>query len=139
MELSKTLDSIPRGLLIAKLNAYGLSFDTVIFLSSFVKDRKQNVRINNILSAFQNILSDIPQGSKLGPIPFNVFPDDLFLCIKKSGLYNFADDITITTTCNNLTKLLKNLEHDTESAVNWFKQNKIIVNTGKFQVIIVKS
>ena len=129
MELSKTLDSIPRGLLIAKLNAYGLSFDTVIFLSSFVKDRKQNVRINNILSAFQNILSDIPQGSKLGPIPFNVFPDDLFLCIKKSGLYNFADDITIITTCNTLTKRLKNLEHETESAVNWFKPNKIIVNT----------
>ena len=41
MELSKTLDSIPRDLLIAKLNPYGLSLDTVIFLCSFVKDRKQ--------------------------------------------------------------------------------------------------
>ena len=70
MDLSKAFDCIPHDLLIAKLHAYGLSFDKVTFLNSYLKDRKQNVKINNIFSAFQNILSDVPQGSILGPILF---------------------------------------------------------------------
>ena len=54
MDLSKAFDFIPHNLLISKLHAYGLSFDTVTFLNLYLKDRKQNVRINNIFSAFQN-------------------------------------------------------------------------------------
>ena len=110
MDLSKAFDCIPHDLLIAKLHAYVLSFDTVTFLNSHFKDRKQNVRINNIFSTFQNILSGVPQGSILSPIFFNIFLNDLFLCIKKSDLHNFTDDNTITATCNTLTGLLKSLE-----------------------------
>ena len=61
----------------------------------------------------------------------------MFLCIKKSDLHNFADDNTITTTCNTLTGLLKTLEQESESAVSWFKQNELIVNVDKFQAIIL--
>ena len=117
MDLSKAFDCIPHDLLIAKLHAYGLSFDTVTFLNSYLKDRKQNVKINNIFSAFQNILSGVPHGSILGPIFFNIFLNDLFLCMKKSDLHNFADDNTITATCNTLAGLLKTLEQESESAV----------------------
>ena len=137
MSLSKAFDCIPHDLLITKLHAYGLSFDTVTFLKSYLKDRKQNVTINNIFSAFQNILSGVPQGSILGPILFNIFLNDLFLCINKSDLHNFADDNTITATCNTLTGLLKTLEQESESAVGWFKQNEMILNEGKFQAIIL--
>ena len=50
---------------------------------------------------------------------------------------NFADDNTITATCNVLTGLLKTLEQDSASAVSWFKQNEMIVNADKFQAIIL--
>ena len=113
------------------------SFDTVTFLNLYLKDRKQNVRTNNIFSAFQNILSDVPQGSILGLILFNTFLNDLFLYIKKSDLHNFADDNTITATCNTLAGCLKTLEQESESAVSWFKQNELIVNVDKFQAIIL--
>ena len=122
MDLSKAFDCIPCDFFIAKLHAYGLGFDTVTFLISYLKDWKQNVITNNIFSAFQNILSGVPQGSILGPILFNIFLNDLFLCIKKSDLHNFADANTITATCSSLTGLLKTLEHEPESAVGWFKQ-----------------
>ena len=113
------------------------SFDTVTFLNLYLKDWKQNVRINNIFSAFQNILSGVPQGSILGLILFNTFLNDLFLYIKKPELHNFADDNTITATCNTLTGRLKTLGQESESAESWFKQNELIVNADTFQAIIL--
>ena len=53
MDLPKAFDFMPHNLLIAKLHAHGLSFDTVTFLNSHLKDRKQNVRVRKIFSAFQ--------------------------------------------------------------------------------------
>ena len=131
MGSSEEFDCIPHDLLIAKLHAYGLNFDTVTFLNSYLNNRKQNVRINNIFSALQYILSAALQGSILGPILFNIFLNDLFLCIKKSNLDNFSNDNTIFATCNTLAGLLKNLEQESESALSWFKQKKMIVNADK--------
>ena len=90
MDLSKAFNFIPHDLLISKLHAYGLSFDTVTFLNSYLKDRQQNIRTNNIFSAFQNILSGVPQGSILGSILFNIFLSEMFLRIKNSHLHNFC-------------------------------------------------
>ena len=68
MELSKAFDCILHDLLIAKLNAYGLGFDTKTFLHNYLKHRKQSVKINNLSSFFRTILSVVTQGSILSPI-----------------------------------------------------------------------
>ena len=136
MDLSKAFDCIPHNLLIAEFHAYGLSFEMVTFLNLYLK-WKQNVKINNIVIEFQNILSCVPQGSIVGTILFRIFLNDLFFCIKKSNLHNLADDYTKAATCNTLAGLLKTLEEESESVVCWFKQNEIIVNADKFQKIIL--
>ena len=64
MDLLKAFDCILHDLLIAKLHAYGLGFDTVTLIFTYLKQRKQKVLINNILF----MLSGVPQGSILGPI-----------------------------------------------------------------------
>ena len=114
MDLSKAFDCIPHDLLIAKLHAYGFSFETLTFLNSYLRNRKQCVKINNICSDFLKILSGVPQGSILGPILFNIFLNDLFLCLKKTDLHNFADDNTITAVCDQLADLIKILETEGE-------------------------
>ncbi len=47
MDLSKAFDCIPRGLLIAKMKAYGLSNYACEFLASYLSDRYQRVKISN--------------------------------------------------------------------------------------------
>ena len=98
MGLSKAFHCIPHNLLVAKLHAYGLDFDTVTFLLNYLKHQKQSVKINNISSFFRTILLVVPKGSVLDPILFNIFVND------------FADDNTIAVTCKNMNDLLRTLE-----------------------------
>ena len=135
IDLSKAFDCIPRDLLIAKLHIYGFSFETLIFLNSYLRNHKQCVKINNICSDFLKIFSGEPHGSKLGPILFNIFLHDLFLCLKKTDLHNFANDNTAV--CDQLAELRKILEAKAKLSVGWFTKNEMVVNSDKFQAIIL--
>jgi len=137
IDLSKAVDCIPHDLLIAKLHAYGLTTEALTFLYSYLKRRKQGVKINDAESIFQILLSGVPQGSILGPILFNIFINDLFLFISEAKLANFADDNTIYTDSTEIETLVNILEKESETAIKWFKENEMIVNPDKFQALIL--
>ena len=102
MDISEVFDSIRHELLIAKVHAYGFDLNSLTFFYSYLKNRKQNVKINNTCSIFQIFLYGFSQGSILGPILFNIFINDLLMSTKNSELHNFADDNTITSSSGTL-------------------------------------
>ena len=69
----KVFDCIPHDLMIAKLYAYGFNEKRAVFLYSYAKKTKQSVKIDDILSTFQSLISGVPQGSIL----FNKLLNDL--------------------------------------------------------------
>ena len=95
------------------------------------------MRINNINSEFQNVILGAPQGSKVGPILFNFFFNDFFYVIETANAHTFADDNTLTAFANNIQNLIHLLEFECSVAIKWFKDNKMIVNPGTFQAIIL--
>ena len=92
------------------MHAYGFSKISFVIYYSYLKRRKQNVRINNAHSIFQILLSEVPEGSILGPILFNIFMNDLLHWISNSELLNFADDNRISATENTIEELISTLE-----------------------------
>ena len=90
-DLSKAFDSIPHDLLIAKLAAHGLSKEALIYILSYLSNRKQCVRINDTYSEFENIITGVHQGSILGPLLFNLSINNLIFFILIASIHNFAE------------------------------------------------
>ena len=59
-DLSKAFDCISHDLLIAKTEAYGFDNYTTRYVYSYLKNRKQCVKINNTNSDLLDIISGVP-------------------------------------------------------------------------------
>ena len=106
-DLSKVFDCIPHNLLIAELKTSDFDHYTVRYVYSYLKNRKQCVKINDTYSDLLNIISGVPQGSIVGPILFNIFFNDFFYVILIASVDNYADDNTLTSFGKILEGLIK--------------------------------
>ena len=68
---------------------------------------------------------------------FHIFPNDLFLWIKKLSLYSYADDNTLSTFSTKIDSVVKILSEESKSAVDWLHTNGIIANSQKFKTILI--
>ena len=60
----------------------------------------------------------------------------IIIIIIVASAHNFADDNTLSSFAKTIENLISILESESEIAINWFKDNHMIVNPGKFQAII---
>ena len=82
------------------LHAYGFDIQSVRLIHSYLTGRKQRVKIDHFYSSGKEILFDVPQGSILGPLLFNVFVCDLFDFIEKYvNTGSYAHDTTPLCEC----------------------------------------
>ena len=75
-----------------KLATYGVDENCLYYIYSYLPNRKQWVRINNINTDFLNVISGVPQGSILAPILFNCSLMTFFNFTETADAHNFADD-----------------------------------------------
>ena len=141
-DLSKAFDCITHDLYIAKLAAYGFSDTALRCIYSYLINRKQCVcNISNINNTYSNhqkiIILGVPQGSILGPIFFNLSINDLFFFVSDVSLQNFANDNTLSAFAETILEMIDVLQSGSEIIIDWFKNNKMIVNPDKFQAILL--
>ena len=77
LDLRKAFDVVNLDLLVTKLQMYGCSSSALLWLKSYLPDRRQCVNITGTLSDTEVLRSAVPQGSVLGPVLFLLFINDL--------------------------------------------------------------
>ena len=106
-------------------------------LNSYLSGRKQQIKLNNIVSSWSVINEGVPQGSILGPLLFNVFINDIVYFIEHRTLYNYADDNTLSFSCPDFDRLIQVLQTERLILINWFHDNCMQANPDKLQAIAV--
>ncbi len=119
MDLSKAFDCIPHDLLLAKLNAYGMDNRSLVYISSYLRNRKQRVKILGQTSDWLYLTKGVPQGSILGPSLFNFFINDFCWIFEHAQLGNYADDNTLSITSQSKEEIKHVLQSESEKALIW--------------------
>ena len=82
--VSKVYDCLLDDLFIPKLVTYGFYIKTFAFITHYLANRLQHVKIKSSLVFYLEVLRRIPQGSILRPISFDLFMSDLILFTKET-------------------------------------------------------
>ena len=84
IDFSKAFDSISHSKLIHKLYSYVIQGKLLNYIKEFLNNRTFSVLINNINSLIFPVISSVPQGSKIGPLFYILYANDL------ANIFKFA-------------------------------------------------
>ena len=137
MELSKAYDCFNHDLIIAKLEAHGVGENNLRLIQNYISQRQQWVKVASFCNESFEIIFGVPQGSILGLIIFNAFVYDLLFFIKERDICNSTDDATLYACGKELDTISFKLEIETSTAIEWLKDNEMIANLSKFQLMFL--
>jgi hypothetical protein len=138
LDLRKAFDVCSHSILLAKLKKMGIQNTTLTWFENYLSGRSQQVEINGAFSDPLNLDISVIQGSILGPILFLCYINDLWLATSLFTVL-FADDTTGLGKGKNLNELTTYVNQELKNISNWFRANKMAVNTAKTKFIVFRT
>ena len=106
-------------------------------MRSYLTNRLQRCKINNSFSEWAKISAEVPKGSILGTILFNIFINDIFLFLQKCDLENYADDSTMYTPDKRVSTIIDSLSLEFTILSTWFYNNFMVLNPDKCSFMLL--
>ena len=141
IDFSKCFDTLNRDILIKKLEIYGVRGVPLDLLKSYLENRYQAVKVNNVMSNFMPINVGVPQGSVLGPILYLIYVNDLPNISDEFSTCLFADDTTLIFEQPNIKfvtkyELFKKCDVGVNLFYSWCCANRLSINISKTNLML---
>ena len=136
LDLSKAFDTVNHSILLDKLEHYGICGVAKEWFSSYLRNRKQFVSINNTCSSYLDITCGVPQGSVLGPLLFLIYINDFQRCSSKLDFHLFADDSNLFYASKSLSGSESIINAELVHVKTWLLANKLSLNITKSNFVI---
>ena len=135
LDVSAAFDAVWHKGLLAKLRQAGVTGSLHNLLESYLSDRIARTMVEGQCSSDSDIKAGVPQGSRLGPILFILYINDLVYGLKCMP-HIFADDTTLLAVGNDTHETVEMLNHDLQSISKWAKCWKVKFNGDKSKDLI---
>jgi hypothetical protein len=136
LDLSKAFDTVDHGILLFKLQYYGVRGHVYDWFKSYLSNRKQFTVIGSARSSEQPVSIGVPQGSILGPLLFLLYINDIRYACSNACLKLFADDSNMYVKGPNLNDLFYNANQACSEITKWFSSNRLTINYTKSTFIL---
>ena len=139
LDFQKAFDLVDHSILLKKLSKLGIHGLELKWFENYLKDRKQFVMVNGILSNFATFINiSVLQGSILGPLLFLCFINDMHLSNQLVN-FHFADDTTALAKGQSLNELVQFVNYEIQKLGIWLRANKLSINAAKTKIMIFHS
>ena len=122
---------IRHDILLQRLSASGFCILAVDWFRDYLRVRQQVVKYNCILSDTLSVDADVPQGSVVGLMLFNIYLNDLLRTLDLACFLAYADDLTIITSDKSVSKAATTMQELLDRISIWSKQSGITLNPDK--------
>ena len=92
LDFSKAFDTVPHQRLLYKMSHYGITSNTLQWVSAWLTKRQQRVCLDGESSRNNPVRSGVPQGMVLGSLCFLIYINDMGNSISRKTTQVFADD-----------------------------------------------
>lgn len=131
LDLRKAFDTVDIGLLMKKLQKYGIRNKSWNIIRSYLTHRKQCVKIGDAFSDYRDVQIGVPQGSILGPVLFLLYINDLPEICTNAMCLLYADDTAIVVRQKSGEEAQKTVDELMPRLSRWFAANYLTLNTKK--------
>ena len=133
LDFKKAFDKVSHERLLHKIHQMGIHGTLLQWITNFLSDRTQRVKVNNSYSTWKTVTSGVPQGSVLGPILFIMYINDFPLLLKNTCKM-FADDAKIYGKASTITES-ESIQQDLNRCINWANEWQMFFNKKKCKVM----
>ncbi|KAK1799610.1 hypothetical protein P4O66_000381 [Electrophorus voltai] len=135
VDYSSAFNTIIPSLLTTKLGDLGLHTSLCDWISNFLTDRPQSVRVGNCASSTLTLSTGAPQACVLSPLLYSLYTYDCTATSSSTIIVKFADNTVVMGLISDNDE--KAYLEETKHLENWCQENNLLLNVSKSKELIV--